>query len=104
MTTIRVASADTSLTDLEENIVPMNGGDQVGELWAPGRCSFQGQSLSQGSNVSGGMEVTFPKIQGILSDLGLEMVEATNVLKITPFPSLIQKEWHTKLIQNALDL
>ena len=31
MTTIRVASADTSLTDLEENIAGMNGGDQVRE-------------------------------------------------------------------------
>ena len=31
MTTIRVASADTSLTDLEDNIAGMNGGDQVGE-------------------------------------------------------------------------
>ena len=32
MTTIRVGSADTSLTDLEENIATMNGGDQVREL------------------------------------------------------------------------
>ena len=31
MTTIRVASADTSLTDLEENVGGMNGGDQVGK-------------------------------------------------------------------------
>jgi len=29
MTTIRVASADTSLTDLEDNIAGMNGGDQI---------------------------------------------------------------------------
>ena len=47
MTTIRVGSADTSLTDLEESIAGMNGGDQVRKPLTPVTGCLQGHTVSQ---------------------------------------------------------